>query len=157
MLVRPLLFDSSVLIPMIRVGIYEDLFQRALRSGRARLSSVVMQELYAGAQTPADKKDYDGINRAFLSRGYMVTPAHDDWTLSGVLLAQYQQRYGAVEPRDHINDILITLCAVQVNAALVTENTTDMERWQKMLRRSRKVFSILAVRRKDTANVKRPS
>jgi hypothetical protein len=45
---------------MIRVGIYEDLFQRALRSGRARLSSVVMQELYAGAQTPADKKDTMG-------------------------------------------------------------------------------------------------
>jgi hypothetical protein len=62
-----------------------------------------------------------------------------------------------VEPRDHINDILLALCAVQVNAALVTENTTDIERWQKMLRRSGKVFGILAVRRKDTANVKRPS
>jgi len=135
---------------MIRVGTYEDLFQRALRNGQARLSSVVMQELYAGAQTPADKKDYDGINRAFLRRGYMVTPQHDDWTFSGVLLAQYQRQYGAVEPRDHINDLLIALCAVQVNAALVTENTTDMERWQKMLRRSGRVLRLIAMRRKAT-------
>jgi len=145
--VRLLLFDTSVLIPMIRVGTYEDLFQRALRSGRVRLSSVVMQELYAGAQTPADKKDYDGINQAFLRRGYIVTPKHEDWTLSGVLLAQYQQHYGAVEPQDHINDILIALCAVQVNAALVTENTTDMNRWQKMLRRSGRVLSLQTMSR----------
>ena len=97
---------------MIRGEAYEELFQRALRSGRARLSSVVMQELYAGAQNPADKKDYDWINRSFLSRGYMITPSHDDWTLSVTLLARYQQRYGEVDPRDHINDILIVLCAV---------------------------------------------
>jgi predicted nucleic acid-binding protein len=71
-LLRPLLFDTSVMIPMIRGEAYEDLFQRALRSGRARLSSVVLQELYAGAQTPADKKDYDAINRAFRGRGYMA-------------------------------------------------------------------------------------
>ncbi len=113
---RPLLFDSSVLIPMIRGEAYEELFQRALRTGRARLSSVVMQELYVGAQTRADKRNYDGINQAFVRRGYVVTPSHEDWTLSGVLLAQYQQRYGDVEPRDHINDLLIALGAVRADA-----------------------------------------
>lgn len=146
-LLRPLLFDTSIMIPMIRGEAYEDLFQRALRSGRARLSSVVLQELYAGAQTPADKRDYDAINRAFLSRGYLVTPDHDDWTTSGVILARYQQRYGHVEPRDHINDILITLCAVKIDAELVTENATDMERWKKMLRQAGKKLSSLAVSR----------
>ena len=74
----------------------------------------------------------------------MVTPNHDDWVLSGVLLARYQQRYGRVEPRDHINDILIALCAVRANAVLVTENVVDMERWRRMLGRSRKTFSIQA-------------
>lgn len=146
---RPRLFDTSVLIPMIRGEAYEDLFRRALRTGRARMSSVVMQELYAGARTAADKKNYDGINRAFLSRGYIVTPDHDDWTLSGVILAQYQQLYGEVEPQDHIPDILIALCAVKVNAELVTENVVDMERWRKMLRRSRKRLNILAVKREE--------
>lgn len=144
---RPLLFDTSILIPMIRGEAYEDLFLRALRSGRGRLSSVAMQELYAGVQTRDDKKDYDGINRAFLSRGYMVTPDHDDWTLSGVILARYQQLHGEVEPRDHINDILIALCAVKINAQLATENSVDMERWRKILRRSGKVLRVLPLRR----------
>jgi predicted nucleic acid-binding protein len=132
---------------MIRGEAHEELFQRALRSGRARLSSVVMQELYAGAHTPADKKDYDAINRLFLSRGYIITPTHDDWILSGILLARYQQRYGAVEPRDHINDMLIVLCAVNTTADLVTENETDMTRWQAMLSRAGKRLSLRIVQR----------
>jgi len=99
---RPVLFDTSVMIPMIRGEAYEELFQRALRNGKARLSSIVMQELYAGALHPADKKDYDAINRLFVNRGYMVTPTHDDWTMSGIMLARYQERFGKVEPRDHI-------------------------------------------------------
>jgi predicted nucleic acid-binding protein len=141
------------MIPMIRGEAHEaheDLFQRALRSGRARLSSVVMQELYAGALSPADKKDYDAINRSFLSRGYIVTPSHEDWTLSGTLLARYQQRYGVVEPRDHINDILIVLCAVNANADLVTENTDDMTRWKEMLRRAGKKLSLRTVQREGS-------
>ena len=123
---RPLLFDSSVLIPMIRGEAYEELFQRALRTGRARLSSVVMQELYAGARTRADKRNYDGINQAFIRQGYVVTPSHEDWTLSGVLLVRYQQRYGELEPRNHINDLLIALGAVRAGAELVTENVADI-------------------------------
>lgn len=146
---RVFLFDTSVLIPMIRGEAYEDLFQRALRTGRARLSSVVMQELYAGARTAADKRNYDGINQAFVGRGYMITPTHDDWTLSGILLSRYQKLYGEVEPRDHINDILITLSAVRANAELVTENAVDMERWQKMLRRAGKKLSLIAVKREE--------
>lgn len=144
---RPLLFDSSVLIPMIRGEAYEELFQRALRTGRARLSSVVMQELYAGARTRADKRNYDGINQAFIKQGYVVTPSHADWTLSGVLLAQYQRRYGELEPRNHINDLLIALGAVRAGAELVTENVTDMERWRKMLSRSGNSFSLQTVTR----------
>ncbi len=147
--VRPVLFDTSIVIPMIRGEAYETLFQGALRTGRARLSSVVMQELYAGTRTPADKRDYDEINRAFLNRRYMVVPHHEDWILSGILLARYQRLYGDVEPRDHINDILIALCAVQTNATLVTENTDDMKRWQRMLRRAGKNLLLMAVHREE--------
>jgi len=132
---------------VIRGQAYETLFERALRTGRARMSSVVMQELYAGALTPTDKTNLDGINRAFLARGQTVTPDHDDWTWAGVMLARYQRIYGEVEPRDHINDILIALCAVKVNAELVTENAGDMERWRKMLRRAGKALHILAPHR----------
>jgi len=141
------------MIPMIRDEAYEDLFQRALRNGKARLSSIVMQELYAGALNPADKRDYDVINRLFVNRGYMVTPTHDDWTLSGIVLARYQERYGKVEPRDHINDILIALCAVRANAELITENADDMRRWRDMFRRAGKKLSLRCVERKNFPNL----
>jgi len=121
---------------------------RASARGGSRRSQQA-SALCAGAHTEADERDYDGINRAFLSRGYVVTPDHEDWGMSGVLLARYQQRYGAVEPRDHINDILIALCAVKANAELVTENATNMERWQRMLRRAGKRLAILAVSREE--------
>jgi len=113
------------------------------------MSSVVMQELYAGARTRADKNNYDGINRAFLGRGYMITPGHEDWTLGGVILARYQQLHGEIEPRDHIHGLLIALCAATAKAELVTENAADMERWRKMLGRLGKLLQILAVKRDE--------
>lgn len=146
---RRLLFDTSVLIPLIRGEAYEALFRRSLRGGRARMSSVVMQELYAGAHSVADKKSLDGINRAFESRGYMVTPGHDDWIAAGVILARYQRLHGEVEPKDHIHDILIVLGAAKCRADLVTENAFDMERWKRMTRGTPRYFRILALRRED--------
>ena len=143
------LFDTSILIPMVRGEAYEELFRRALRSGRARMSSVVMQELYAGTHSPGDKKDLDAINRAFVSRGYVVTPVHDDWILAGLLLARYQRLQGVVEPRDHINDILIVLDASKLGADLVTENASDMKRWRRTLPRARRVFRVQGVNRRD--------
>lgn len=113
------------------------------------MSSVAMQELYAGARTAADKKNYDGINRAFVSRGFMVTPDHDDWTTAGVILARYQRLRGEVEPRDHINDILIVLSAAKLAAELVTENAADMARWGGMFRRAATKVHILGVKREE--------
>jgi predicted nucleic acid-binding protein len=137
------------MIPMIRGEAYEELFQRALRNGKARLSSIVMQELYAGALNPGDKRDYDAINRLFVNRGYMVTPTHDDWTLSGIVLARYQERFGKVEPRNHINDILIALCAIRTTADLITENAVDMRRWRDMFKRAGKKLSLRCVAREN--------
>jgi predicted nucleic acid-binding protein len=145
------LFDASVLIPMIRGQAYEILFHRALRGGRARMSSVVMQELYAGARAPGDKKNLDGIHRAFFSRGYLVTPTHEDWVMAGIVLARYSRREGAVEPRDHINDILIVLNASSLGAELITENPRDMERWRKMLAARRRAFRVTGVNRREHA------
>jgi predicted nucleic acid-binding protein len=143
------LFDTSTLIPMIRGEAYEPLFRRALRIGRARMSSVVMQELYAGARAPGDKKDLDAINRAFVSRGYLVTPGHEDWIMAGTVLARYQRLHGGVEPRDHINDVLIVLGASKLGADLMTENSADMERWRRMLPRGRRAFRVRGVRRRN--------
>jgi predicted nucleic acid-binding protein len=143
------LYDASTLIPLIRGEAYEAVFHRALKSGRARMSSVVMQELYAGASSKADKADLDAIRRAFLKRGYMVTPDHDDWVLAGILLARWQRLHGALNPRDHINDVLIVLDASKLGADLMTENSADMDRWRRMLPRARRGFRVHRLMRRE--------
>ncbi len=124
-----LLFDTSVLIPMINTGRHEHLFRRAVRSGRALLCSVVLQELYAGTTDLASKRDLDRLNRSFAAAGALVTPEHDDWTAAGVILARFGRLRGRVAPKDHLADVLITLCAARRPAILVTENVRDMARW----------------------------
>jgi predicted nucleic acid-binding protein len=114
---------------------------------------VVLQELYAGARSNADKRDLDAIHRAFSSRGYVVTPEHLDWVDAGIILARYQRGHGEVEPRHHINDILIVLGAAKLDADLVTENAGDMERWRRMLRGRMKKSRILGVKRRDHRNL----
>ena len=111
-----------------------------------------MQELYTGAGSNADKRDLDGINHAFSSRGYVVTPEHLDWVDAGIILARCQQGHGEVEPRHHINDILIVLGAAKLDADLVTENAGDMERWRRVLRGRMKQSRILGVKRQDHRN-----
>lgn len=64
-----LLFDTSVLIPLINTGQHEEVFRRAIRSGRALLCSVVLQELYAGTSDRAAKRDLDRLDRSFAAAG----------------------------------------------------------------------------------------
>jgi predicted nucleic acid-binding protein len=133
-----MLFDTSVLIPLINSGLHERLFRQAVRSGRALLCSVVLQELYAGTDDPAAKKELDALNRSFERAGAMVTPAHDDWCTAGLLLARYGRLRGRVAPKDHLSDVLITLCAARRSAVLVTDNARDMRRWAALLQPTRR-------------------
>jgi predicted nucleic acid-binding protein len=146
-----LLFDTSVLIPMINTGRYEETFRRAMRSGRALLCSVVLQELYAGTADVASKRDLDRLNRSFVLAGAIVTPEHDDWTAAGIILARYGRLRGRVARQDHLADVLITLCAARRSAILVTENVRDMARWAALARPRAGRPSIRAPDRIDTA------
>lgn len=78
---------------------------------------------------------------------FMTNTQSEDALAKSLQLAVLRSLLFEAEPRDHINDILIALCAAKVNAELVTENTGDMERWRKMLRRAGKVLHILAPHR----------
>lgn len=141
-MIRPLLFDTSVLIPLINSGRYEFVFRKALRSGRARLCSVVLQELLAGTPDAEGKKALDAMNSAFLRANAVVTPRHEDWHTAGVILARYMRLYGQVEPGDHLSDLLIALCAAQAGAVLVTENEKDMKRWAASIRRQGRTLTV---------------
>ncbi len=56
---------------------------------------------------------------------------------------------GAFEPRDHINDVLIVLDASRLGVDLVTENSSDMKRWRRMLPRGRRAFRVERVERSE--------
>ncbi len=146
---RPVIFDTSIYIPYLRREAYRDLVETQTRRGRNRLSSVVLQELYAGTRSPADKRLLDDLNRAFTARGYVVTPEHREWVLAGQLLNQYGRRHGFVDPSRHVADILILVSALRVGAVLITENVRNFSTWLRLLKRRRLFGTVLGVRRED--------
>ena len=139
------LFDSSVLIPWLRTRHYDDLVTTAFASRRFLLSTVVWMELYAGTRRRADKQDLDRMVRALTGIGRVVSPEAEDFYTAGQMVAAYARLYGHIALRDHANDILIALGAWRVHAELVTVNRQDMERWQRLLQRSGKRFTLWAI------------
>jgi predicted nucleic acid-binding protein len=139
---RPQVFDSSVLIPWLRSGQYDDLVTIAFESRRFILSTVVCMELYAGTRSRTDKQDLDRMVRALTSVGHVISPVPEDFYTVGQLVATYTRRYGQIAMREHASDIQIALGAWRAHAELVTVNRQDMERWQHLLRRSGKRFTL---------------
>jgi len=109
------------------------------------MSTVVWMELYAGTQSRADKQDLDRMMRALTSIGRVVSPEPEDFYTAGQMVATYVRRYGQIALRDHANDLLIALGAWRTRAELVTVNRQDMERWQRLLRRSGEQVTLHAV------------
>ncbi len=139
------LFDSSVLIPWLRTQRYDDLVATAFESRRFILSTVVAMELYAGTRNRGDKQDLDRMVQALTGIGRVVSPEPEDFYTAGQLVATYSRRYGQLALRDHVNDILIVFGTWRARAELFTVNHQDMERWQRLMRRSGKRFTLRAV------------
>jgi predicted nucleic acid-binding protein len=146
---QPVVFDTSIYIPYFRREAYRSLIEAQTRRGRNRLSSVVIQELYTGTRSPTDKRLLDELNRAFTSRGYVVTPEHEEWVLAGQLLNQYCRRHGFLDPRSHVADVLILISALRVGAVLITENVRNFAMWLRLMGRRRLAGAVLGVRRED--------
>jgi hypothetical protein len=83
--------------------------------------------------------------RALTDLGRVVSPEPEDFYTAGQVVATYTRRYGQIALRDHAPDILIALGAWRARAELFTVNRQDMERWQRLLRRSGKRVTIRAV------------
>lgn len=149
---RLIVFDTSVYVPYYRGEAYRDYVRRETSRGRVRLCSVVLQELYAGTRSPQDTRDLKVIERAFSRMGYLLTPTHQDWITAGQAISHSIRTYGALNPRDHLNDILIILCAAQVGARIVTENSEHFERWTRQISRMGFKAKIESIQREDHFN-----
>jgi len=125
----PVMFDSSIYITALRLGDAGLLQGRWLGETPVWLSSVVVEELYAGAK-PNDlpilaklERDLGGANRT-------LTPNSGDWKRAGKMLAQMGQRYGyeQIGKARLVNDALIATSAARNGVTLITANQRDFKR-----------------------------
>ncbi|HYQ96984.1 MAG TPA: PIN domain-containing protein [Candidatus Nitrosocosmicus sp.] len=129
------LIQSGTTLPFIReiydkdaLGIY--------------FSSVVAQELLAGARTLAARKRVEILFRPFERVGRVVTPTHSHWKDAGLIIAQVLRDRPDLRNKLQalVNDCLLALSARSLGATLYTRNRDDFS----VLQRQRS-FSLIVI------------
>jgi predicted nucleic acid-binding protein len=126
----PVLFDSSVYITALRVGSDAALLlRRWARESPLWLSSVVLKELFAGAN-PNDYPVLEKLERDFERARRVLVPNLSDWTQTGRVLARLAQKYGyeRIGRARLTNDALIATSAARSGITVLTANQRDFAR-----------------------------
>lgn len=105
-------------------------------------SSIVVQELLAGARSPAGRKRVEILFRPFERVGRVVTPGHNHWKEAGGLLAQVLRDRPDLKDKlpALVNDCLLALSARSLGATLYTRNRDDFT-----LLQSQRFFSLVVI------------
>jgi predicted nucleic acid-binding protein len=125
---QPLLFDSSVYISMLRRG--EDIpITSLIGDAPVWLSSVVLEELYAGAKD-RDRQTVERLEKDFERIGRILVPSLQDWAQAGRALASLGAKYGYEQiGRGRLtNDALIAISAGRRGIQIITANRKDFSR-----------------------------
>jgi predicted nucleic acid-binding protein len=138
------LIDTDLYIDLIRNGTTLP-FIRELYDKDAPgiyFSSIVAQELLAGARSPAGKKRVKILFRPFERVGRVVTPGHNHWKDAGEILAKVLHDRPDLKAKlpALVNDCLLALSACSLGATLYTRNREDFTLLQ--IRRS---FSLVVI------------
>src|ERR1700730_9531672 len=125
----PVLFDSSICILALRTG--EDValtLRRLAADAPVWLSSVVLEELYAGVSTRA-RHAVGRLERDF-HRAKLLVPNLTDWTQTGKVLAQLAAKYDYEQiGRGRLtNDALIAMSAGRLGITVITANARDFKK-----------------------------
>ena len=126
----PVLLDTSIYITALRAGDDAVLKLRRFTPGAPLwLSSVVLEELYAGVK-PRDFRIVERLERDFDKAGRMLVPNLSDWTLTGKLLARLAAEYGyeQIGQARLTNDALVAMSAAQRGITVITANERDFGR-----------------------------
>ncbi|HEX3469567.1 MAG TPA: type II toxin-antitoxin system VapC family toxin [Silvibacterium sp.] len=126
----PILFDSSMYITALREGGDTALLlQRWARESSLWLSSVVLEELYAGAN-PNDYRILERLEHDFEKAKRLLIPNLSDWTHAGKVLARLAQKYGyeRIGQARLTNDALIATSAARVGITVLTTNQREFAR-----------------------------
>ena len=127
---QPVLFDSSIYITALRAGDEASLALRQLSANApAWLSSVVLEELYAGV-APRNRRVLERLERDFERAKRILVPNLTDWTQTGKLLARLAAKYGyeQIGQGRLTNDALIAMSAGRSGITVITTNARDFTR-----------------------------
>jgi predicted nucleic acid-binding protein len=124
------LFDSSVYISGMRRGDDAVLAQRRLSPDTLLwLSSVVLEELYAGAWGEI-RDSVERLEHDFERARRILVPNLGDWTQAGRVLARVAAKYGyeKIGQGRLTNDALIAMSAARIGARVITVNERDFRK-----------------------------
>lgn len=125
----PILFDSSVYIGAFRgVGDAGLALERWRGKAPIWMSSVVLEELYVGADAPGVKL-ISKLERDFERARRLLVPSLSDWTQTGRILAKMGAKYGfeRIKLGRLTNDALLALSSARCGVTVVTANGRDFE------------------------------
>jgi predicted nucleic acid-binding protein len=123
----PILFDSSVYIAALRPGgDPSTLSHRWTSEAPLWLSSVVLEELYAGSK-PDSRRVLERLERDFDKTRRLLVPNLGDWTTTGRILAEIAERHGyeKIGQSRLTNDALIAASAARSGIRVLTINARD--------------------------------
>jgi predicted nucleic acid-binding protein len=123
----PVLFDSSVYITALRASTDSVIvLQRWVKESPLWLSSVVLEELYAGANR-TDRRVLEKLERDFERANRILVPSLSDWTLAGKILYNVAQKHGneKIGKARLTNDALISSSAARNGITVITTNSRD--------------------------------
>jgi predicted nucleic acid-binding protein len=127
---QPVLFDSSIYITALRTGNEAALMLKRLATNSpVWLSSVVLEELYAGI-APRSRHVLERLERDFERAKRMLVPNLNDWTQTGKVLARLAARYDCEQIGQGrlTNDALIAMSAGRSGVTVITANARDFMR-----------------------------
>lgn len=123
----PILFDSSVYIAALRPGGDPSLLShRWTAEAPLWLSSVVLEELYAGSRLD-NRRELERLERAFDKARRLLVPNLGDWTTTGRVLASIAEKHGyeKIGQTRLTNDALIATSAARTGIRVITINARD--------------------------------
>src|SRR5271166_1687132 len=127
---QPALFDTSIYISALRRGNDAALALRRVASDAPLwLSSVVLEELYAGAGN-RERRVVERLERDFDKVNGVLVPNLSDWTQNGRVLARLASKYDyeQIGQGRLTNDALIAMSAGRLGMRVVTANERDYRR-----------------------------
>lgn len=127
---EPALFDTSIYISALRRGNDAVLALRRIGMGSPLwLSSVVLEELYAGAADD-DRHVVERLERDFDKARRVVVPNLNDWAQAGKALARLAGKYyyEQIGQGRLTNDALIAMSAGRLGITVITSNERDFRR-----------------------------